>query len=562
MEVPSPGKVATSQQPTGQAAPGFVRRPRWERPIRGFGRRVSRLPLSTATWLGSFLVLTATLLVRNAYLFSTKIYENLDFAANTIAVLQAKHFHLLTGNYSKEGFYHPGPAFLYAMAAGESFFHDLLHAVPTPWNGQLLAILLLNAALLATSLMVIARHAGSVPVTLACLVVVLVLVAVHPLAVNSEWMPYVYFTPALLLLVSGASVGTGQTTDLPFLALGGWLCINGQAEFLFFVPICVLVSLAGLIAAHRRDLPGLFRGRGRDWAGALAVTAVLAGPIAAYTLLHWPGQFGHYLAYARTAPNRIHHTLAVSVAYTLRFWWPGIPVSSADVGGFYVGLILGILALAVTLRCPLPRLRRFLAWSLVMAGLMTVLFIYYAQRSIVDKDLTQAYLGYFYWAAPLLVAMVAAAGAAAYLDHHRGAVLALAAVVTAAAVVAAVVPQHRDNPGDPPARYLGVPQIPHADQVLAAQARGRPIVLRIGLHDWPDTVGIVAYADRVGQRTCVVGRKMWAVLFRAQSICTSSEIRTGVSLWVWPTDQRRPPGYTVVAALPQTVVTVRTETSR
>ena len=106
---------------------------------------------------GSFLTLAVLLVVRNAYLFTTKIYEDMDFAANTIAVL-GKHFDLLTGKYSKEGFYHPGPAFLYVMAGGESFFHDLLHLVPTPWNGQLLAILLLNAALIGASLAVVARH--------------------------------------------------------------------------------------------------------------------------------------------------------------------------------------------------------------------------------------------------------------------------------------------------------------------------------------------------------------------------------------------------------------------
>ena len=40
----------------------------------------------------------SVLVVRNAYLFTTKIYEDMDFAANTIAVLQAKRFDLLTGN--------------------------------------------------------------------------------------------------------------------------------------------------------------------------------------------------------------------------------------------------------------------------------------------------------------------------------------------------------------------------------------------------------------------------------------------------------------------------------
>ena len=146
MEASPSRRLATPEQPHSAEPPQASVRRRWS--------------LATVTWLGSFLTLAAVLVVRNAYLFTTKIYEDQDFAANTIAVLQAKRFDLLTGNYSKEGFYHPGPAFLYVMAAGESFFHDLLHLVPTPWNGQLLAILLLNAALIGASLAVLARQAG------------------------------------------------------------------------------------------------------------------------------------------------------------------------------------------------------------------------------------------------------------------------------------------------------------------------------------------------------------------------------------------------------------------
>ena len=512
-----------------------------------------RWSLPTVTWLGSFLTLAVMLVVRNAYLFTTKIYEDMDFAANTIAVLQAKRFDLLTGNYSKEGFYHPGPAFLYVMAAGESFFHDLLHVVPTPWNGQLLAILLLNAALIGASLAVLARQAGSARVVLAALTVVLLFTALHPLTLNSAWMPYVYFAPTLLLLVSAASVATGQTVDLWLLALSALLCVNGQAEFLLFSPVVIVASLACLVVVRRRRQAAgdtVPRIPAAHWIGALAVAAVLTFPIALNTVLHWPGQFGRYFSYASSASGHLtHHSLAFSAGYMLRYWWPGLPAATVDIGGLIVGLVVCALALVLAWYCPLPGLRRFLLASLAAVGLLSVLFIYYAFKGVDDNDITQAYLGYFYWAAPLLVAIVAVTAAVVRVDLRRAALLSLAAVVAGAAVVATVVPQHQDNKDDPPAKYYGVPQIPHAVQQLAASADGRTIVLHIMKHNWIDTVGLVAYADRIGVRSCVVGAN-WTILFRAQSICTRKEMGSGAKFWLGPPHRYLRPGWRLAATLP------------
>ena len=539
MEVPPSNRLATPEQRRVAGPPQPSARRRWS--------------LATLTWPGSFLTLAVVLMVRNAYLFTTKIYENMDFAANTIAVLQAKRFDLLTGNYSKEGFYHPGPAFLYMMAAGESFFHDLLHLVPTPWNGQLLAILLLNAALIGASLAVLARQAGSARVALAVLAVVLLFVSLHPLTVNSAWMPYVYFAPTLLLLVSAASVAIGQTVDLWLLALSAWLCINGQAEFLLFAPVIVVASLVCLVVVRRRrraagdTVPRLPR---RHWIGALAVSAVLAFPIALNTALHWPGQFGQYLSYARAASGHLtHHSVLFSIGYTLRYWWPGIPATTADEGGLFVGVLVCLFALALAWYCPAPRLRRFLLASLAAVGLLTVLFVYYALKGVDDNDISQAYLGYFYWAAPLLAVIVGVAAAAVRVDLGRAALVGLAAAVAGAAVAATVVPQHKDNEDDPPAKYYGVPQIPHAVEQLAASAHGRPIVLNIVNHDWIDTVGLVAYADRIGVRSCVVGVN-WTILFRAQSICTAGDMRSGAIFWLGPPHRELRPGWKLAATLP------------
>ncbi len=511
-----------------------------------------------AAGLWSFLAFAAVLLIRNAYLFSTKIYENQDYAANTIAVLQAKHFQLLLGNYSKELFYHPGPAFLYVMAAGESLFHDALHLVPTPWNGQLLAILLLNAALLGIAVAVIARHAGSTRVALVCAVLVLLLIAVHPLTVSSEWFPYLYFAPAFLMLVAAASVATGETFALPLLALAAWLCIHGQAEFLLFAPVIVIVALVGHFWTRRKNQERFF-GAAWHWIGAAIVSVLFALPIAIYTAQHWPGEFGQYLAYRRNvASNGIHHTLITSISYTMRFWWPGKP--STAYGGFpgaVIALVLVGAAVLLARRCPVPGLRRFLLWSVAMAGVMTVVFVYFAQTAISDGDIKhQSYLGYFTWAAPLIVVLVVAAGAVVHLRDQRTTVVTLVGALVAAAAVAAVVPQYQDDRFDPPAKYLGVPQLPQLVQTMATESHGRSIVVRIPQGAWFDAVGVVAYSDRTGRRACVTGQAKWGILFRAQSVCTPAQVQTGVTFWFYnPQRSQVPPGQVLVARLPDALVT-------
>jgi hypothetical protein len=515
-----------------------------------------RLRVPAGLW--SFLVIAAVLLARNAYLFSTKIYENQDYAANTIAVLQAKHFQLLLGNYSKENFYHPGPAFLYVMAAGESLFHDALHLVPTPWNGQVLAILLLNAALLAAAVAVIARHAKSTQVTLACAALVLLFVALHPLTVNSPWFPYLYFAPALLMLVSAASVATGETFALPVLALSAWLCIHGQAEFLVFAPLIVIVALAGHFWTRRKNQTRLL-GPAWHWIGAAVISALFALPIVIYTAQHFPGQFGLYMGYREhvAKSGQIHHSLITSVSYTMRFWWPGRPSTVyAPLPGAVIAVALTAVAVLLAVRCPLPGLRRFLLWSLVMAGVLTVIFVYYAQTAISDNNLrSQSYLGYFTWAAPLIVVLVVTAGAVVHLRNGRTIVLPLIAAVAAGAVVATVVPQTQDDRFDPPAKYLGVPKLPQLVQTMSTAAHGRPIVVRINETAWFDAVGVVAYGDRIGRRACVTGPHRWTILFRSQSVCTRAELRSGVTFWFYNSGAQVPRGQALISRLPDSLVT-------
>jgi hypothetical protein len=494
---------------------------------RHFGPR--RVPPGAMRWLACFTAISTVLLVRNAYLFTAKVYEDSDFAANTIAVLQAKHFQLLTGNYSRLGFYHPGPAFLYVEAWGEWLFHDVTHLVPTPWNGQLLAILLLNAALLATAVSAFARDGGTVVAT-ACLGTVLAFTVLHPLTVNSSWFPYVYFAPTLLLLVSAAAVAAGRTASVPLLCFAAGLCIHGHAEFLFFAPIMVLAALAGLFAPHWRNPQLLFRASRRHWLAALAITLVMALPIAVNTIVNWPGQLPKYFDYGVQANGNLHHTAGIAVGYTLRFWWPGGPERGghppeemvAAIGGFLVALLV----LWLVMSCRHLGQRRFLLWALAMVALITVLFTYYAWRAI--DGISVAYEGYFYWAAPLLLLLVGSAALAPQIQlaARRLVVPLLTAGLAVAAVAASVVPLRAEPDG--PGQYFGDPGIPHDVAVMAALSRGRPVVLDVSQVGWGDAIGVIAYADRISLRACV-SEPSWTIQFRAQSICTPAELRDGTT---------------------------------
>jgi hypothetical protein len=100
-------------------------------------------------WVTPFAVMLTVLLVRNAFLFSTPEYESSDMGANSILIEQARRFTLLVGNYSRKGFNHPGPAFLYVESWGEQIFWAMLRVVPTAWNGQLIGLYILNAGFAA-----------------------------------------------------------------------------------------------------------------------------------------------------------------------------------------------------------------------------------------------------------------------------------------------------------------------------------------------------------------------------------------------------------------------------
>jgi hypothetical protein len=482
-------------------------------------------------WAAPFAVVLGVLLVRNAFLFSTPQYEVADMGANSILIEQARRFTLLVGHYSRFKFNHPGPAFLYVQSWGESLFWALLHVVPAAWNGQLIAVYVLNAVFAALVVAIGYGWTRAASGALATAAVVLCFAAVHPAIFSSDWMPYVLVPAYFAFVVAIASVTAGRGQDAWIAALTGWFLIHGYASFLFFVPVICLVALLALAWPRRRRLGTWVRSLARQpriWVPVVAISAVFALPIALELALHWPGNFGKYLSYSTTAGTGAAKPTATQAArYALWFWWP-------HAHAWLPALVLSVVAVLLTWRLPAGPVRRFCVSLLAFDALSTLLFLFYAKTAV--GDLTQYFAGYFYWSAPAIVLLVIVLGALEAARSARGvpswpgiAAAAVAALVACAAF--AVAPQTRTstNHVDPNQLATGSdtdPALPVGVARVAAVSGGRPIVLQFPHDAWPEVTGFLVQAERTGVRACVAN-PYWEFMVTRQFICTPAELANG-----------------------------------
>ncbi len=501
-------------------------------------------------WPVTFSAILVILLTRSGYLFTTALHESGDTASNSILVIQAEHFTLLHGNYSREGFFHPGPGYIYIFTAGQAFFHGLLHAVPTPWNGQLIAVAIGNSALVAAVVWLMHSWTRSAWATLAAALAVFGFLDARPLIITSAWMPFLYVPTFLCFVVAAASVAAGRTRHLWVLAVTGCLLIHGHACFLLFVPVMVTATVAAavLLSAGSPPLTAIRRfclERKAHWIPAVLICVVFALPVVADVILHWPGQFGAYLGYARSAQAG-HHGLPAALRYLLWYWWPG-----PGWIGLTVAVALSALALGLSLRVADAALRRFLLTALGVNALVSVLMLYYAVRGI--DDLRYPYMGYFYWSVPVFTLSIAAIGLAAVVSGARSRRRASATVIAAAALAAIctafVVPGMRMDVRD------NEPALVPTMASLAARDPGRPIILHTAPTGQADALGLVLQAERTGVRACLSGPNLQVFFVTSEFTCTARDYATGVSYWMGDLPAKPGRGVTVLARLRYSEIT-------
>jgi hypothetical protein len=511
-------------------------------------------------WLAAFAAVATLLLARSPFLFTRRLYETADEAANSILVLQAMHFTLLHGNYSLEGFFHPGPAYLYVMAAGQWLFRDVTHLVPTPWNGQLIAILLLNSAEVATVAWVVYRWAGSVWAAAVAVALVIGLAAAVdvnvPAVINRDilganWFPDMYVPTFLAFVVAAASVAAGRTSHLGVLAATGWLAIHGHAEFLFFVPLIAAAAAAAVLWPARHApwdaVRRFLRHRRSHYLPALAISALFALPIVADLVLHWPGEFGMYWHYARSG-RAGHHPLGEVVRYVLWYWAPGplwlglLVMVAATAAALTVAIKLGSRIAATPAAAGLPR---FILAAVWICAVTTAAMIFYGARGL--DTVNSRYVGFFYWSVPLLTFIVIAAGLITALRSARTTRLVAAGALLVALGAGLVSPALRADVHD------NEPALVPAMAAVAARAHGRLIVLRTEDVQY-DTHGLLIQAIRSGLRACVAGSPARIFAVTSEYICTPRQAAAGALFWLYPLAARPVPGTHVIARLRYSVL--------
>ncbi len=468
-------------------------------------------------------------------------YEWGDFASNSVLVQRAKAFRLLHGNYSRVGFYHPGPAILYVLAAGEALFHDLL-GLTSPIGGQRVAVVLYTSAWVSAIAAMLARLFGGIPSGLiAAATLVGATIYYLPEAMTGLWFPDLYYFPFAAFSVALALAVRGDVRHLPALALSMGVLVNGHVSFAATTVVMIAFGLAANAALGRLGvIPGgdswwsarfIARHR-RRIAGSIALGALFLVPLAVDTVIHYPGQVPAYLAYkSGHAGNGLRESLGFALSYL------GPPPLAAAVAG--AALVLALRTRGVGLRA--GGAQALLA-ALLGALLATVLYA----RIGVD-NLSEPYIAFYFYAAPALALAGAAACLAASLDGAARRALATVVVLAAASYGRVELDkplsyEYQFDVKNMPELYREVTALgPHLALDLDTSPEGNR-----WSKVWFNIAGLQAYASRRGERPFCIANH-WHIVFSPGYKCSDQELAADRHLLVMA-DTPTPPGFRTVLA--------------
>jgi hypothetical protein len=444
-----------------------------------------------------------------------------DAAINGLSVLRAEHLQQLVGNYSRVGFHHPGPGYMYLLGAGEVFFFHLLHVVPAPYNGQLLAVSTFVAATVGATCLVVYRSTRSVTAAVATFAVVFAFAAQAPLF-GQDWFPYLYVSSFLLLCVAGGAVAAGFTREWPFVMTAAAFLAHGHASFLMFSCITLIAVLALWWLHHRDGVRAELREhRVAVWATAL-VAALACLPVLADLVLHFPGEWPKYLEFASQG-DRDPRTLGDALSFVGISWtdyflsWPW----------FVAAAVAGLVLLA--LDRTRDRARKFLVLYCVLL-LETLLYLYYVYRGVdyLEPREVYSYVGFFYRAVPVVLV----AGVIVHLclviqdrlpGRREGPLLAAALVLAATAAVIST---------DEASQLSGAGHtFTDGARTLTKLNAGRDRVIVLQNEEgevWPTTAALGLELSRQGAAWCTQGPNAVPIMFGADHVCTAAQGRRGM----------------------------------
>ena len=507
-------------------------------PLRRLWSRYSSLVVFWAAFLTS----TTCAFIRERSLFSVPRYAWGDAGVNSLLVIKAEHFRELTGNYSRVGFHHPGPALIYMLTGGEVLFKDIFHVVPAPYNGQLLGVSVYVTLFLSLAVMSLYRMTGSVGVAGIAFGLGF-LFAVRQNLFANDWFPVLYMSAFLLFVVASAGVAAGRTADLPCYVLAAGTLIHGHVSFLLFVGVTTVVAGVSWYLLRRGSVAREVRDHRIAVYGASALLVVFLLPMVLEIILHFPGpwhQYWYYVGHTKLP----HRSFSEIIRYEWHYW-KDLPVPP----------ILYPLAIAAGIGFTLserdPGTRRLFTAVYAILVLETMLTFYYLLRGvdILTPESVYGYVGYFYETVPLVLLIAAASqlwlrfsGSTSQSQHayvYRGGASSIALLVVAATLVGATNSTLGRLP-DPESKVVSV-----VNALRQSPDRGqRPVALvEDSLSDWPVAAAIGLEMQRVGLRWCLWRTMpMDVVLYTPSFVCSPKQDR----LWKVHVSSATPPSVSEV----------------
>ncbi|MBR8455870.1 hypothetical protein KDW07_01640 [Burkholderia dolosa] len=465
-----------------------------------------------------FLVVALTLLVINWHLIKVHNLEATDFAANSLLIQKAKHLDLFVGNYSRVGFYHPGPAILYVLALGELFFYDWTHLVPSAFSGQMVAVILYNAAWITVIFRTLRKIVDSSADAGVMMAVFLCIVAYQNFQFFAGmWFPELYFFPFATALVAASRFAAGKTDALLPLALSTGFLINGHVSFVSTLGIIfALLLLYNFLQRGKLELSEYIFGReywqtnGGAVARAVGVLFLFFVPLIIETIRHFPGPVASYISFGRQ-----HHanTLGATIRYSGQYWGGTAAFVAA------VAIMSAILVYAmVNTRRAIRRSNLALLATLVAA---TAAMLFYSKFGV--DELNHKYIGYFYYSVPALTATLLVA---AILRASPGKLSTIAAAI-AIPVLLVVTAKKIDNTPDY-AHFYNQPDIARLYDALAHTKPEGRIVLNLDSKPnpgkiWETMLGLLIYAKRAGNDLVCINQN-WHISYTRDAQCTPGEV--------------------------------------
>ena len=494
------------------------------------------------TWALLFVLLAVALACSNWAIIQAVNFESSDFAANTLLVLDAKRFHLIYGNYSRVGFNHPGPAILYVLAFGEMLFHDLLHVVPSPFSGQLLAVDLYNAAWLVLIVAMVRRMAGSlVPALLFGAVTMLAFAYSDHAILNGMWFPHLYVLPYAAMLVAISRLVHGRTDALVPLAVASGFLINGHASFVPMLGVILIVVVAANWIIARRDASmrilsrTWFRTHRRAILTAVGILFLFFVPLIIATIKDFPGPIYQYVKFGRGNKG---NTIREAAKFVGVYWGLGHGAPARGAVAWGLALVVVLLAsLGRTSRASLGFMRDARALGIAFLG-GTLALLYYAKVGVDMLD--QVYIALFYYAVPALAAalLVLIAWQAIPFEGKRAGAAVLALLAVAGAWFWVRMPPiyiYFYNHANVVTLYEQLRKLPGEGRLVLDLEQNPENWGEI----WGNTLGLLAYAKRQGTDLACVNEN-WHISFTRPNQCRPDEVARNRRYQVRHTDAPDP----------------------